>query len=118
MAKGRKKGKQGTPTVMVIYGTAALEQVMENRRNFERSLSEIASRQEGLHITASVLWDEGKPDWYGKTRICHGDEIVFPGEMPFEDLPGWAQKMLLHSEYTARQDILQGTMREQKRNIK
>lgn len=102
MAKGRKNGDQGAPTVMVIYGTATPEQVIENRQSFESILSEIASRQEGLPIAATVLWDEGKPDRYGKTRICHGNEIVFPDDLSFADLPSWAQEMLLHSEHIVR----------------
>ncbi len=105
MARGRKKGDQGTPTVMVIYGTATPEQVMENRRNFEEVLSKIASRREGFPITATVLWDKGKPEWYGKTRICHGDEVIFPDETPFGALPNWAQEMLISHERNLKQGI-------------
>lgn len=92
----------GTPTVMVTYGTATKDQVLENRRNLEKVLSEIASRREGFPIKATVLWDEGKPEWYGKTRICHGDDVVFPDEVPFEDLPDWAREILLNRKFATR----------------
>lgn len=97
MPKGRKKGEQGTPTVMVIYGEATPEQVQENRRSLEDTLSKIYSADLGFSVTATILCGE-KPPRYGETRICHGDDVIFPSDMPFEELPDWAQEAVVSHE--------------------
>lgn len=84
----------GTPTVLVQYVATTPEERAEIRRAQEKALSDVASRQLGFSVIATI--DPGKPpEHYGETRICHGDETIYPGRMKKEALPPWAIDALI-----------------------
>lgn len=83
----------GTPTILVRYVATTPEERAEIRRAQERALSDMASRQLGFPVIATI--DPGDPpEHYGETRICHGNEVIYPGRMKKEDLPPWAIDVL------------------------
>lgn len=88
----------GTPTVMVVYTHGSPEKVRQNRQQMEDALSQIVSRQEGLPVSAKINWDDGKPSWYGRDYIQHGDERIFLDETDPSQLPQWAEEILSISE--------------------
>lgn len=89
----KKTSDIGTPTVLVRYQSATPEDVLENRRCLETAISNVVSKQKGFPIRATVEWKE-RPVDYGETRICRGEEIVFPDRENEETLPEWAVKAL------------------------
>lgn len=79
----------GTPTVRVRYIATTPAEKAAKRRELEQVLSEISSRQLGFPV--SVTLEMGTPPaHYGKTRICRGEEIVYPDLIDKELLPDWA----------------------------
>lgn len=94
----RSSKDMGTPTVMVVYSHATPDEIRRNRQQQEAVLSKIISRQEGTPISAKIDWDNGKPAWYGRDYIQHGDERVFLAETEFFELPPWAQEILCSTD--------------------
>lgn len=90
----------GTPTVLVQYVATTPEERAEIRRAQEKALSDMASRQLGFSVIATI--DPGKPpEHYGETRICHGNEVIYPNRMKKEDLPPWAVDVLTTFGFTS-----------------
>lgn len=79
----------GTPTVRVRYIATTPAEKAAKRRELEQVLSEISSRQLGFPVSATLEMGT-PPAHYGKTRICHGEEIVYPDLIDKELLPDWA----------------------------